>query len=99
APWYVDWKRAVPARGTGAGYRAVPLRGSGTPPSVSEIRRRIDGTADAWKVGPEVDESTLRQATPWRARSSPCSSPHSVEPVSVHSSASQLPNTTVRRGG
>src|SRR5262245_37551966 len=57
-----------------------------------------DPTADRPRCGPDADESTLRYAIAFCRSSDRNCSPHSVDPVSVTSSPSQLQNTSVRLG-
>jgi hypothetical protein len=57
-----------------------------------------DAIAPASKVLPLVEPSTFRYAIAFLFRSSAKCSPHSVEPVRCHSSASQLAKTIDRLG-
>ena len=64
----------------------------------STIIGASDPTADRSSRGPDADESTLKYATAFSRSSDRNCSPHSVDPVSVTSSPSQLQNTSVRLG-
>ena len=80
--------------------RAIDCRdpGSRTSRAASATSRFSDGTADGVNTGPDAALSTLRYATARARSSSAYCSPHSVDEVSVNSSASQLASTIVRFG-
>src|SRR5258708_31803716 len=59
---------------------------------------KLNPSGPAAVAAPATDSSTLRYATSFFFRSSANFSPHSFEPVSAHSSPSQLHTTTARRG-
>ena len=62
------------------------------------MKRFSEGTAAAVKLGPDVELSTLTYATAFSFNVASNCSPHSVDDVSVNSSASQLAKTIERFG-
>ena len=72
--------------------------GSRTSPAASVISLLSAGTAVAVNLDPDAALSTLRYAPRHVAHCSACCSPHSVDEVSVNSSASQLANRIDRFG-
>ena len=73
-------------------------RDPGTSRAASRTAVERSGEAEAANSRPSADASTLMQTTAFCRRSFAYCSPHSVEPVSVYSSASHSPMTIVRRG-
>ena len=102
-PWRPRRRRSRPCRARAGGAPhvvegAASLRVGDAPGRLVRERAQRGHGADGEPValGRGVDVQARDRVR--RAALRACSSPHSVEPVSVNSSASQIPNTIVRRG-
>ena len=71
---------------------------AGTARVTSRMNGLIEGDPALAKLSPLVTSSSLRYATTRALTESSWSSTHSVEPMSPHSSASQVTNSSVRAG-